>query len=129
MLTKRTLCALMCAILLVTAVVPALAASDSYDTINIGLGVRITCTSYLGTKYAKSTLNLSFVSGVNHFPQSDYVAKAEATVHYPSGSDYDYAIGNMSAIAKADVAPGDISTFSEHAYTVNGSWTYPINLP
>ena len=128
--TKRIVCALMCALLLVTAVVPAYADSSDFNShIEYGLGVRTTSTAYLCSSYAKSTLKLAFVSGVNHMPQSDYVARAEAYAIYYHGLVFAYDVGNMSASATATPEDGITVTSSAHICTVNDNQVYYKTLP
>ena len=127
---KKVFSTLLCALLLVAAVVPAYADSSDYDShIDYGLGVRATSTSYLCSTYAKSTLQLSFVSGVNHMPQSDYVARAEAFAIYYHGMVFEYDVGNMYAMAKAEPKNGKTVTSSAHNYTVNDNQVYYKTLP
>ena len=129
MKTKKILCAIVCVILLTVTALPAYAdASDNHSHIEYGLGVRVNCTSYLCITYAKSTLKLSFVSGVNHLPQSDYAARACATVYYPGGSISCSSTGNMSAAATAYVSDGKTATSSSHTYYVNNTQVYSKTL-
>ena len=129
MFTKRILCALMCAILLVTAVVPTVALSDSIDYIDYGFGVRVRCTGYLGSTYTKTTIVLSFVSNVNHLPQSDYKCHADAFAMNSSGFVYGYGDGDMSATARAPETGTIAATSSVHICTVNGTQVYYKTLP
>lgn len=126
---KKFFCAIVCVILLAVTTLPAYAdSSDSHSHIAYALGVRVTCNSSLSSTYAKSALHLSFDSGVNHLPQSDYTAQAAATVFYSGGSNYSYSIGNMSAAATAYVPNGKTATSSLHTYYVNGTQVYSKSL-
>ena len=128
--TKRILSALLCALFLVTAVVPVYADSSDYDShIDYGLGVRATPTSYLCSSYAKSTLKLAFVNGVNHLPQSDYVTYIQMVVYYGDESRGSTALDNMFATVTFSVQAPDTAYRSIHEYFANGVSVHSADLP
>lgn len=91
---------LLCAFMLIGTAAPAFALTGTvnYDNVNIGLGVRTVCTGHFNSTSARSKIVLSFVTNVNHLPQSDYKCYVIMDLHkYPFGDfHYDPPEGNMS---------------------------------
>lgn len=74
MKTKRIICALICAVLIASAAMPAVALNGNHtDThIEYGLGVKVKSTSSINAVCAIGSIQCSFVTGVAHLPASDY---------------------------------------------------------
>ena len=84
---KKLICALMCALLLVTAVMPAhaLAGTDSDTHIEYGLGVQVECNSVINNALARGKIECSFVNGVSHLPEGDYTCRIVLGIGYTNG--------------------------------------------
>ncbi len=126
---KKTLILLLCAAMLFCVTVPAFALTDSdvHSHIEYGIGVRVTCTSGVDNLGGSSKIVLSFVSNVDHLPQSDYYSRARVELHYYSGNSSLDDTGNhqsMTVTAYEDEMFNEITKTSYHEYWANHNSVY-----
>ena len=102
--TKIAISVLLCSVILIGASFPVNALTDHYDQIHYGLGVRIICNGSCNAAQHKAiaSIQLSFVNGVGHLPESDYSCRIDLRVKYstPYGEfDTTYSPGVVNAMA------------------------------
>lgn len=129
MKTKRLICALMCALLIVTAAVPALAlaGTDSDTHIEYGLGVQVKSTSSINNAESKGTLKCSFVTGVAHLPESDYTCRIVMGIGYTNGIFLNVDTDDIQTMTLASTwthASGWYPDTDSFTHRVNGSQVY-----
>ena len=136
---KKSTAALLCAIFLVTAVVPAFALSGTKTkNANItGIGVHVCCTSSISLVKATAKVVLSYLPDPsNHLPESDYTCKAWIDIDDGNNigrySHPNYVVG-MSTTTTLDLDPLHYPytpVSSTYNYWVNGNtWTHTEDIP
>lgn len=123
---KRVLTVFLCFTVLLVTAMPAQAISGTVNHTTTVSGASTYCTGYIKSPlhYNENcaTILLSFTSGVNHYPPSDYSCKAEVCVEFPGKHTVTFAAsGNMSATT------GTNTVTSVYGDPVKATFNYYVN--
>ncbi len=103
---KKAFCLTLCAVLLCAAIpVSALAGNDSFDVIDTSVGVRAEGSAVVNTIHSVGSMDLSFVSGVNHLPQEDYNCHVDIGVTIPGTGRVWFYADPVNQMCCSTVAP------------------------
>ena len=121
---KKAIIIAICAVLLVSAVVPALAVTgtENHSHIEYTLGIRVSCYSELTVIHAKSDLTLSFEKNVDHMPEQDYYCRVVARISYTDNTYSEDGTVDLNAMSASITKLRDMSKTvlsSNHRYYVN----------
>ncbi|MBO4879697.1 MAG: hypothetical protein J5544_05510 [Clostridia bacterium] len=121
---KKAIIIAICAVLVVSAVVPTLALIDSevYNNINYSLGVKVNCYSGINNLQGTGTITLEFVSGVSHMPESDYYTRAYVKINYINAYSHLTDTDNchsMTATAIRSKRQDKVVSSAEYEYWAN----------